>query len=239
MSEKMTVAKKPMNIYEKMLHIQTEIPTVAKNLNVSTGYNSGSYKAVSERDVKDAVKPLEAKYGVYSYPIEKDLIEQSFLETNTKQGVKKSFYIRERVTYRFVNVEKPEEYIDIVGYGDGIDSGDKSPGKADTYAGKYCLMSAYKISTGDDPDRDASEEYSSKGEKPKTVTNYDDLPQILEEFNKTRNEMFTKGMDIRDKEVSDFICMKADVTTVDPGKLDYDGLKRVLEVMKAVVKAKK
>ena len=239
MSEKQVVQKRTMNIFEKMLHIQTEIPTVAKNLNVSTGYNSGSYKAVSERDVKDAVKPLEAKYGVYSYPVTKELIEQSFLETSTKAGMKKSFYIREKVTYRFVNVEKPEEFIDIVGYGDGIDTGDKSPGKADTYAGKYCLMSAYKISTGDDPDRDASQEYASKGEQPKPIVNYDDLPQILEEFNNTRREMAAKGMDIRDNEVAEFICMKADVKTVDPGKLDYDSLKRVTEVMKAVVKAKK
>lgn len=226
-----------MNIFEKMLHIQTEIPTVAKNLSVQTNGYGGSYKAVSERDVKDAVKPLESKYGVYSYPVEKDLIEQSFLETNTKNGVKKSFYIREKVTYRFVNVEKPEEFIDIVGYGDGIDTGDKAPGKADTYAGKYCLMSAYKISTGDDPDRDASQEYSSKGEQPKP--NYDDLPQVLQEFNDVRNAMAAKGMDIHDKEVADFICMKADTKTVDPGKLDYDSLKRTVEVMKAVVKAKK
>lgn len=231
------MSEKTMNIFEKMLHIQTEIPTVAKNLNVSTGYNGPTYKAVSERDVKDAVKPLEAKYGVYSFPVSKELIEQSFLETSTKNGMKKSFYIREKVTYRFVNVEKPEEFIDIVGYGDGIDTGDKAPGKADTYAGKYCLMSAYKISTGDDPDRDASQEYASKGEHPKP--NYDDLPQVLQEFTDARNAMAAKGMDIHDKEVADFICMKADAKTVDPGKLDYDSLKRVTEVMKAVVKAKK
>lgn len=230
-----------MNIYEKMLHIQTEIPTVAKNLDVSTGYNGPTYKAVSERDVKDAVKPLEAKYGVYSFPVTKELIEQSFLETSTKNGMKKSFYIREKVTYRFVNIEKPEEFIDIVGYGDGIDTGDKSPGKADTYAGKYCLMSAYKISTGDDPDRDASQEYGSKGEQPKTEQppSNDDMANVLQEFNDTRRAMAAKGMDIRDKEVSDFICMKANVTSVDPGKLNRDDLIHVTEVMKAVVKAKK
>lgn len=98
-------------------------------------------------------------------------------------------------------------------------------------------MSAYKISTGDDPDKDASQEYASKGEQPKP--NYDDLPQILQEFNDVRTTMAAKGMDIHEKEVADFICMKADVKTVDPGKLDYDSLKRVTEVMKAVVKAKK
>ena len=40
----------------------------------------------------------------------------------------------------------------------GLDTGDKAPGKAMTYADKYALMKAYKLSTGDDPDKDASPE---------------------------------------------------------------------------------
>ena len=152
---------KAMNIFEKMLHIQSEIPTVAKNLNVQTG-KSSSYKAVSERDVKDAIKPLEEKYRVYSYPINKELLEQSFLERETVNGTRKEFYIRERVTYRFINIDNPAEFIEIDGYGDGIDSGDKACGKSDTYAIKYCILSAYKISTGDDPDQNPSEEYKEK-----------------------------------------------------------------------------
>ena len=37
-----------------------------------------------------------------------------------------------------------------------LDSGDKGDGKAMTYGDKYALMKAYKISTGDDPDAQAS-----------------------------------------------------------------------------------
>ena len=48
--ERRNEAIRAMNIFEKMLHIQSEIPTVAKNLNVDKG-NNQSYKAVSERDV--------------------------------------------------------------------------------------------------------------------------------------------------------------------------------------------
>ena len=59
-----------MNIYEKMAAITAELQTVAKNLTVATS-KTASYKAVSERDVLDAVKPLEAKYGVYSYPAQR------------------------------------------------------------------------------------------------------------------------------------------------------------------------
>lgn len=147
-----------MNIFEKMLCIQSELPTVAKNLNVDKG-NGKSYKAVSERDVKDVLKPLEAKYRVYSYPVDKEIIQSEQITTTTKYGDKTQFFMRMRTVYRFVNIDQPDEHIDITGYGDGIDSGDKACGKADTYSCKYCMMSAVKLSTGDDPDQNASEEY--------------------------------------------------------------------------------
>jgi hypothetical protein len=44
----------------------------------------------------------------------------------------------------------------MISYGDGIDTGDKAPGKAMTYSDKYSLLKAYKVATGDDPDKDAS-----------------------------------------------------------------------------------
>ena len=47
-----------MSIYKKMLEITNELGTVAKNLNVSIS-KTASYKAVSEVDILNAVKPLE------------------------------------------------------------------------------------------------------------------------------------------------------------------------------------
>ena len=66
--------------------------------------------------------------------------------------------MRVETTYRFVNIEDPNEFVDIKTYGDGIDSVDKAPGKAMTYGDKYALLKAYKIITGDDPDQKASED---------------------------------------------------------------------------------
>lgn len=153
------VTQNQMNIYERMSAITTALSTVAKNLEV--GYGQSKYKAVGEADVLRAVKPLEAKYGVYSYPINRNILETATLET-AKGG--KQLFERIEVVYRFINVDKPEEYIDIISYGDGLDSGDKSVGKAMTYADKYALMKAYKIITGDDPDQEKSDELKSKQE---------------------------------------------------------------------------
>lgn len=145
------------NIFEKMSAITNELGVVAKNLNVDMGKGK-SYKAVQEKDVLDAVKPIEEKYRVYSYPKERKVIDSGILEKESQYGVSKSQYLRIETTYEFVNIDKPDERITMTSYADGIDSGDKATGKAMTYSDKYSLLKAYKIATGDDPDKDASPE---------------------------------------------------------------------------------
>ena len=149
-----------MNIYEKMSAITDELTAVAKNLSVGEG--KSSYKAVGEADVLAAVKPLEVKHKVYSYPVARRIVQEDILTTtSTYQGNTKEtnkLFMRLETVYRFVNTENPEEYIDITTYGDGVDSQDKAPGKAMTYSDKYALLKAYKIITGEDPDQYKSEE---------------------------------------------------------------------------------
>lgn len=147
-----------MNLYEKLLNITNEIGQVNKNLVVGEG--KASYKAVGEADVLKAVKELEFKYKVYSYPFSRQIIDNAILQTERqyKDEIKKGsqIFLRLETVYRFVNIEKPEEFIDVTTYGDGIDTQDKAPGKAMTYSDKYALLKAYKIVTGDDLDQDKS-----------------------------------------------------------------------------------
>ena len=158
-----------MNIYQKMAAITSELQTVAKNLTVQQT-KSSSYKAVSERDILDAVKPLESKHGIYSYPVSRKILESHLLESeNTYNGnttKKTTFMTRIETVYRFVNVDNPEEYMETTTFAEGIDSQDKGSGKAMTYADKYALMKAYKVSTGDDPDQNASNDEHYTTRKP-------------------------------------------------------------------------
>lgn len=157
-----------MTIFEKMLAITAELQTVAKNLMVGEGRSQ--YKAVSEGDVLAAVKPLEIKYGVYSYPVKRTVIDSGeIVSKNVYKGEEKEtrrLWLRVETVYRFVNTEAPDEYIEITTYGDGVDSQDKAPGKAMTYSDKYALLKAYKIQTGDDPDANASEPLAWIEKKP-------------------------------------------------------------------------
>lgn len=159
-----------MNIYQRMLAATSEINRVAKNLKVDIS-KSQSYKAVAESDVLEAVKPIEEKYGIYSYPVSRTVIKDEAYTTTSEYDGRKSekttFFMRLATVYRFVNIDKPDEYIDITTYGDGVDTQDKAPGKAMTYGDKYALLKAYKIQTGDDPDANPSGNLGKKKfEKP-------------------------------------------------------------------------
>ena len=141
-----------MNIYEKMLSIASELNNVEKTTELDVG-KGGKKPVFGEQDVLGAVKPLLLKYKVYGYPYARRIIDSGTLA----QGERSVNFMRVETTYRFVNVDKPEEYVEVTSYGDGLDSGDKAPGKALTYSDKYALMKAFQIVTGDDPDQETPE----------------------------------------------------------------------------------
>lgn len=229
--------EKKLNIYEKLLAISNDLSRVAKNLEV--GFGQSKYKAVGEADVLAAIKPLEAQYGVYSYPFKRTIIETSELET--KSGTK-NLFLRIETIYRFVNVDNPSEYIDITSYGDGVDSQDKSVGKAMTYADKYGLMKAYKIITGDDPDQNASEELKGKtatktaktaqkppisGGSPNVATTTKAQP--TEATNMT-NEQALIIFNLDDK-LKDFACKKYGLTKIE--QLSSEQAQYIIDSLKA------
>lgn len=175
-----------MNIFQRMAAVTAELETVAKNLDIDTGRGKG-YKAVSERDIIDAVKPLENKYGIYSYPVSRETVAAEILESEVeysgKVSKKSTFYTRLRTVYRFVNLDEPTDFIETVVFSVGIDSQDKGDGKAMTYGDKYALMKAYKISTGDDPDAEASKdtEYKRQPMQDAFVPTCADCGQVITE----------------------------------------------------------
>lgn len=194
---------KKMNIYEKMSLITEEIGVIEKGLVVSIS-KTNSYKAVSERDVLDGVKPIEKKYRVYSYPFEREIIDKDTLvkeaEYNGNISKTNTLFMRLKVVYRFINMDNPNEFIDITTYGDGLDTGDKAPGKAMTYADKYALMKAYKLSTGDDPDKEASPENGYK-KATKQVGNTKISPKQIELIQKYyQGENLTKLLEVNNLE---------------------------------------
>lgn len=185
---------KAMNLYERILHAQSEIGWVKKNLNVQVT-EKASYKAAGEAGVIDAVKPIEEKYRILSWPIENEQIESGTI--TDKNGVNK-IWMRLRMITRFFNIDNPAEYLDVTTYGDGIDNGDKAPGKATTYAGKYAWLKGYKIQTGDDPDAEGSPDdlaglnKTTTPPKEKTTPSGNQTPQTAEPITESQMAFMKK-----------------------------------------------
>ncbi len=111
-----------MNIYEKIAAIMQDVQYLAKDDHVEFG--STKYKALSEEKVTSIMRAELLKHKLVVYPI-----AQTAGRTGNITHVD--------VIYRMVNVENPEEYIEIASCGDGADTQDKgAASKAMTYAFK-------------------------------------------------------------------------------------------------------
>jgi hypothetical protein len=151
-----------MNLYEKIQAVSQEVMNIEKNMTVGSG--NYSYKAVEDRQVTLAVKRSEAKHKIVSIPVMQEVVKSEVYEdekTDTYNGktttkVSRSFAVDIKMTVKIIDLEKPDDFIEIVSFGKGIDTQDKAYGKASTYARKYALLNAYKIATGEDPDADVS-----------------------------------------------------------------------------------
>ena len=146
-----------INLYKKIQLVSNDIKNIEKNMTVGKG--NYSYKAVQDIDVVLEVKKAESEHGIVSIPIKQELIKSETIKTmkeNGSEGI--TFMDIVKMTLRIVDIDKPTDFIDIESFGRGLDPGDKGFGKASTYARKYALLNAYKIATGEDPDKDKSKE---------------------------------------------------------------------------------
>jgi hypothetical protein len=160
-----------MNLFEKIQAVSMEVMNIEKDMQVGTG--NSAYKAVSDTAVISAVKRAEEKYKLISIPIKVERIDGDvILGTPDQYGKQSKTYVDNiKMTTEIIDLENPSDRISVESFGKGIDTGDKGFGKASTYARKYALLNAYKIFTGEDPDKDASpkeNEVQAKADDKKT-----------------------------------------------------------------------
>jgi hypothetical protein len=171
-----------MNIYEKIQAVANEVRNIEKDLTVGSG--SYAYKAVGDQAVTLAVKDAEKEYKLVSIPVSVDIINSEVIKTLDGNREKLTYHDLIRMTVEFVDLEKPESKVTVTSIGRGVDSGDKGPGKAMTYARKYALLNAYKIATGEDPDAEKSKvTHAAKAideRRVKVVNYYNDFPDKKE-----------------------------------------------------------
>jgi hypothetical protein len=147
-----------MNLYEKIQSVATEIMSIEKDMTVGT--EKFGYKAVSDFSVTKKVKESEARHKLLSIPVRQELLHHETIRITDKDKDRITYSFVVRMTTRFIDTEKPEDFVEVESIGHGLDMGDKAFGKASTYARKYALLNAYKIATGEDPDAEPSTQQS-------------------------------------------------------------------------------
>lgn len=107
---------------------------------------NNQYRFVSHDQVTAKLHPLLVKHGIVVIPSVEEL-KQDGNRTVVKLAV------------LFRNADNPADSFYTFHYGYGIDSTDKGPGKAISYAYKYAMLKTFCLETGDDPDNDANAAY--------------------------------------------------------------------------------
>jgi len=135
--------KKTMNIYEKLIEVRKEVSYLKKD-------NAGfQFKYVSSSQTLGALRSKMDEMGLLLVP---RVIKTSVKDHTTAKG-KHEYFTELHMFFTWVNAENPEETIKCPWYGQGLDDGEKGPGKAMTYAEKFFLLKFFNIATDkDDPD---------------------------------------------------------------------------------------
>jgi len=135
-----------MSLAKKLADVAREVSYVQKD-----GANTfHKYRYASAAAVLEKVNQAFSSRGVATFP-SVEVLENVTIAT--KQGEARLVTVRVKV--RLVDGETGETDT-LEGLGSGSDNGDKAVMKAQTAAIKYAYMLGFSISTGDDPEADAS-----------------------------------------------------------------------------------
>ena len=153
-----------MNIHQKILKIADAAGILQKT---KTGFN---YKYVPEEEIQAKVTAGMQKYGVMLYHsiVPGTLQVMPYTYQKTKDKTINEFIVHADTIYTWVNVDKPEETVEVpwvlVGQ---MEDASQAFGAAETYCNRYFLMKSLQLATSEaDPDN-----YRSKQ---KEAENYDD-----------------------------------------------------------------
>lgn len=124
------------NIHQRLAEVMQAVTYIRKEAKQGMNYTIVSHDAVTAK-----VRPALLAAGIVYYPVRCEYAHNG----NRAEC---------SMTVRFVNIDDPADCFDVPTFGYGVDSQDKGPGKAMSYAVKYALLKALGLETGDDPDMD-------------------------------------------------------------------------------------
>lgn len=143
----MATEKDTRTLHQRLLAAVDECPPIAKDTTVGEG--RFSYKATTYDGAIKEIKPILVKHGIVTSSRIVSF-EHTQYDYTTGQGQEKTGFITyAHVEVDFINADDPTDRETFSGLGMGMDSQDKGPGKAITYARKTAILAALMTTTGD------------------------------------------------------------------------------------------
>lgn len=138
-SSRKTTTKKEsssLNVHQRIHQVMQDVSYVQKESVSAVPYSVVSHDAVTAK-----LRPAVLKARLVYY-----VVDQKVHQDGNRTEI--------TLTLRIVNIDKPDDFIDVKSAGYGCDKQDKGPGKAISYAVKYALLKGFGLETGDDADFD-------------------------------------------------------------------------------------
>lgn len=153
-----------LNIYQRMVAVQRAVQSVNKNELVQMKEGEKGYKAVTHDDVAAALHTPLADAGVFMLPTVSKYSFSDFT-IDGKYGPKKWYRTDIEISVKWINVDKPEEFIESMGAAYAMDSSDKSFAKAYSLALKIVLLKVHLLESRDGEEERQLEKELEEGAK--------------------------------------------------------------------------
>lgn len=134
---------KDLSLWEKLVEIRRSCNYLQKS-------NQGhQFRYVGSSQVLGAFRKAMDHYGVMLVP---HVMKTQVSDHTTKKGDHR-YFTEIWIKYVWLNAHNSDQILEVQWYGQGIDEGEKGPGKAYTYAEKYMMLKIFQVATDkDDPD---------------------------------------------------------------------------------------
>lgn len=152
-----------MSVHAKIVDVMEEVGQMKPEGEIRGSF--GNYDYISEEQITSAIQRACVNAGLTIVPQSVEVLKD--WEATTKSG-STMYFIRVLFTFAITDVEDGSSVV-VQSIGTGSDMGDKDSNKAATGALKYALRQTFLISSGDDPDKVASQETTAKTKTEKTA----------------------------------------------------------------------
>lgn len=150
-----------LNIYQRMIAVQKAVKTVLKNETVKMSENDKGYKAVTHDDVAAVLHLPLAEAGIVLLPDIEKYSTSSFDKVN-QWGKTVTWYRTDiDITCKWINADKPEDFITSKGAAFALDTSDKSFAKAYSLAMKIVLLKVHLLESKDGEENRPFDEHNT------------------------------------------------------------------------------